>query len=206
MSIKSLLAPDRLQAFDRIRSLLHQAGPLGDRAVVIIPAAGRGERSGLEIPKQYHRLAGKTLLTRSIRAASELSAAALVLVVLSPEDAHYPDSDLASFLTDLEHVVLAPIGGASRRDSVMAGLLLLTEAIGSQEERPWILVHDAARPGLSRDSLLRLWNDVRANDSGEPFFGGILAIPIADTVKRSERGAGSQASVARRCCASTART
>lgn len=196
MSIKSLLASDRLQALDRIRSLLRQAGPLANRAVVIIPAAGRGERSGLDIPKQYHRLAGKTLLTRSVQAVSELSAAVLVLVVLSPDGTHYPDSDLASSLTDLDHVVLAPIGGASRRDSVVAGLSLVTEAIGSQDESPWVLVHDAARPGLSRESLLRLWNDVRAHDSGEPFFGGILAIPIADTVKRSEGKTASMGSVA----------
>ncbi len=185
MSIKSLLVPDRADAVVRLRSLLGQADPLRDRAVVIIPAAGRGERSGLKIPKQYHRLSGQTLLGRSIGAVAALPSAVLVLVVLSPDDEHFDKSGIPDSLSDAGHVLAVPIGGASRRDSVMAGLSLITDAIGPQAEQPWVLVHDAARPGLSHDSLLRLWNEVRASDSGQPFFGGILATPIADTVKRS---------------------
>ncbi len=185
MPIKSLLVSDRAVLLGRVRSLLAQAESLCDRAVVIIPAAGRGERSGLKIPKQYHRLAGQTLLGRSVSAVAGLPAAVLVLVVLSPGDDHFDQSGISETFSNADHVLVAPIGGDSRRDSVMAGLSLIAEAIGRQDQQPWVLVHDAARPGLSQDSLLRLWNDVRASDRGKPFFGGILATPIADTVKRS---------------------
>jgi 2-C-methyl-D-erythritol 4-phosphate cytidylyltransferase/2-C-methyl-D-erythritol 2,4-cyclodiphosphate synthase len=185
MPIKSLFVPSREDGRDRIRSLLSASGPLASRAVAILPAAGKGERSGLTVPKQYHRLAGETLLGRSIRAISRHPAIALILVVLSPDDEHWEESGLESSLRDQPPVIALPIGGTSRRESVMAGLSILSESISDQGESPWVLVHDAARPGLSEASLSRLWDEVRAADSGREFFGGILATPIADTVKRS---------------------
>jgi 2-C-methyl-D-erythritol 4-phosphate cytidylyltransferase/2-C-methyl-D-erythritol 2,4-cyclodiphosphate synthase len=191
MSIKSLFVPAREDARQRIRSLLSAPAGLGDRAVAILPAAGRGERSGLKIPKQYHRLAGETLLGRSIRAISQHPSIALILVVLGPDDDHWNESGLEASLGDLPTVLAVPIGGGTRRDSVMAGLSLISESISDQGGSPWVLVHDAARPGLSDESLARLWNEVRAADSGDHFFGGILATPIADTVKRSSPGSES---------------
>ena len=195
MPTKSLFVSTREDARDRIRSLLGASGALGDRAVAILPAAGKGERSGLTLPKQYHRLAGQTLLERSIRAVSRHPAVALILVVLSPDDQHWEASGLESSLGDLNQIIALPIGGSSRRDSVMAGLSILSESISDQGPSPWVLVHDAARPGLSAESLSRLWDEVRAADSGHPFFGGILATPIADTVKRSSPSSASVQSV-----------
>ena len=186
MPIKSLFVPSREDGRDRIRSLLSASGPLASRAVAILPAAGKGERSGLTVPKQYHRLAGETLLGRSIRAISRHPAIALILVVLSPDDEYWEESGLESSLRDQPPVIALPIGGTSRRESVMAGLSILSESISDQGESPWVLVHDAARPGLSEASLSRLWDEVRAADSGREFFGGLLATPIADTVKRSD--------------------
>ena len=195
MPIKSLFVPSREDARDRIRSILSASGPLGGRAVAILPAAGKGERSGLNVPKQYHRLAGETLLGRSIRAISRHPAVALTLVVLSPDDEHWGASGLESSLQDHQQVIALPIGGASRRDSVMSGLSILSESISDRGESPWVLVHDAARPGLSEASLSRLWDEVRAADSGNDFYGGILATPIADTVKRSSPVSASVQSV-----------
>ena len=59
------------------------------RLVAVIPAAGRGQRSGLALPKQYHRLDGQTVLAMSIRALAQLSEIAVIVVVLDPEDRHW---------------------------------------------------------------------------------------------------------------------
>lgn len=195
MPTKSLFVSTREDARNRIRSLLGTSGALGDRAVAIIPAAGKGERSGLTLPKQYHRLAGESLLGRSIRAISRHPAVALTLVVLSPDDQYWEASGLEVSLRDHHQVIALPIGGSSRRDSVMSGLSMLLESLPDQEVSPWVLVHDAARPGLSAESLSLLWDEVRAADPGRAFYGGILATPIADTVKRSSPSAVSVQSV-----------
>jgi len=71
---------------------------------------------------------------------------------------------------------IVPRGGQTRRDTVMAGL----DVLRGVADDDWALVHDAARPGLSLDSL----NTLRAELSDDP-VGGLLALPVADTVKRS---------------------
>jgi 2-C-methyl-D-erythritol 4-phosphate cytidylyltransferase/2-C-methyl-D-erythritol 2,4-cyclodiphosphate synthase len=178
MDIKRLFCPSRAEAVTRLRALCGASNAL----VCVIPAAGRGERSGLGIPKQYHVVAGQTVLARSVRTIADYTPVAAVVVVLSPDDGNWFACGLEDALAGLTNVVAVAIGGASRRDSVMAGCTLVHDAIGGLT--PWVMVHDAARPGVRVQSLERLWGSVQGLpcDSRD---GAILALPVSDTIKRA---------------------
>ncbi len=145
------------------------------RCVGLIPAAGQGARLGGETPKQYLELAGRPLVAHAAAALLAHPAVELAFVVLAPDDARWATFDWHAFGDRL-----APLwcGGATRRDSVMNGLIAMASAVDPDD---WVLVHDAARPCLARDDLDRLIEAVRADD-----VGGILAIPLADTLKRAD--------------------
>ena len=179
MQNESRLSADPEDAAARLRYLLAPAG--SPRACAIIPAAGRGSRSGLTLPKQYARLAGGTILARSARTLAESPSVGAVLIVLEPGDTHWHSSALDAELADLPAVVAVAIGGDTRRASVLAGCELLRTALGADAD-PWVLVHDAARPGLGTQALERLLMSAPVLDAD----GAILALPIADTIKRAE--------------------
>ena len=178
MDIKRLFCPSRAEAVTRLRALCGAS----DALVCVIPAAGRGERSGLAIPKQYHVVAGQTVLARSVRTLADYAPVAAVVVVLSPDDANWFACGMEDALAGLPNVVAVAIGGASRRDSVMAGCALVHDSIGALT--PWVMVHDAARPGVRVQSLERLWGSVQdlPRDTRD---GAILALPVSDTIKRA---------------------
>jgi len=141
----------------------------------LIVAAGSGSRFGGTAPKQYQALAGRPMLhhaVRSLLAADEIEA---VFVVLAPDDAGFRRHDWSEFGDRL-----APLycGGASRHDSVLNGLIAASSAVDPED---WVLVHDAARPCLGRDELRRLIDAVAPEEDG-----GILAVPVADTLKRAD--------------------
>jgi 2-C-methyl-D-erythritol 2,4-cyclodiphosphate synthase/2-C-methyl-D-erythritol 4-phosphate cytidylyltransferase len=132
------------------------------------------------------------MLERSIvalAALSEITALAGLLVVLGPDDATWEEEGLGDTLAcqlGAEFPIVAcAIGGASRRDSVLAGIDLLQAALGPQANEDWVMVHDAARPGLRPEALRRLWSAVQDGQ-----VGGLLALPIPDTVKRQAEGSG----------------
>lgn len=178
MRNESRLSADPEDAAARLRHLLALMDP--PRACAIVPAAGRGSRSGLALPKQYARLGAGSILARSVRTLAESPSIAAVLVVLDPDDTHWDASGLEGELADLPHVVAAMIGGDTRRASVLAGCDMLRRALGPDAD-PWVLVHDAARPGLSPQALERL-----LVSAGTPRVdGAILAVPVADTIKRA---------------------
>jgi 2-C-methyl-D-erythritol 4-phosphate cytidylyltransferase len=130
------------------------------RYYALIPAAGGGSRFGAALPKQYTLLAGEPLLLHA---------------VLAPEDRHW-----ASLIGERERVTVLHCGEATRAGSVRNGLRLMR---GEAHERDWVLVHDAARPCLSADDLRRLM--VELSDDA---VGGILGVPVADTLKRADPG------------------
>lgn len=192
MQIESFLTPSRSAAVDRLRVLCVDA----QRPVAVIPAAGLGERSGLAIPKQYHRIAGHTMLAQSVRAMASFAPLAAVVVVLHPDDQYWVTERVDDELRGLDHVVAVRVGGKTRRESVMAGCELIREAVGSTSAphgnpNRWVMVHDAARPGVSRASLARLWDVVRGLDrlnapAAGHAMGAILAVPVADTIKSAQ--------------------
>jgi 2-C-methyl-D-erythritol 4-phosphate cytidylyltransferase len=148
---------------------------MATRCVGLIPAAGEGARLGGETPKQYLDLAGRPMLAHAATALLAHPAVELAFVVLAPDDERWATHDWHAFGDRL-----APLwcGGATRRDSVLNGLIAMSNVVDPED---WVLVHDAARPCLARDDLGRLIDAVRDDD-----VGGILAVPLADTLKRAD--------------------
>ena len=144
--------------------------------MALIPAAGSGARMASEAPKQYLRLAGMPMLYHSVRCLA-VEPIETVFVVLAPGDAEFARQDWGEFDGRVEPLYC---GGATRRDSVYNGLVAAMDAVEAED---WVLVHDAARPCLPRADLDRLIAEV----SGDA-VGGLLALPVADTVKRARDG------------------
>ncbi|MBC3930550.1 2-C-methyl-D-erythritol 4-phosphate cytidylyltransferase [Undibacterium curvum] len=141
--------------------------------IALIPAAGVGARMGSNIPKQYLQLGAASLLQHTVNAFLDFSPVSHIYVVVSPEDA-YVDQALAAH----DKLTVLRCGGATRRDTVRQGLAALA-AHGGVQAQDWVLVHDAARPGLTQSLLQSLLTQV-----GEHAVGGLLALPVVDTVKR----------------------
>jgi len=139
----------------------------------LVPAAGSGSRIATAVPKQYLPLAGRPLIHHALSVLCGAQAIDRVIVVLDPTDAHWERHDWSALGPKL---VARRCGGASRAQSVSNGLRSM-----EREARPddWVLVHDAARPCLARRHLARL-----LAETGEDEVGGILAVPLADTLKR----------------------
>jgi 2-C-methyl-D-erythritol 4-phosphate cytidylyltransferase len=141
----------------------------------LLPAAGRGQRMGSEVPKQYLQIAGRTLLEHSLRAVLAHPRVVGAVVVLSSEDTYWPRVEIRLDSIAVGKPVLRARGGGERADSVRAAL----DVVLAQSPEAWALVHDAARPCLRPDDLDRLIT--RCLDAGQ---GGLLAAPVRDTLKR----------------------
>jgi 2-C-methyl-D-erythritol 4-phosphate cytidylyltransferase len=148
---------------------------VSSRVFGLIPAAGSGSRFGAAAPKQYLSLAGRPMLHHAVAALLADPRVGLVFVVLAPGDGGFRERDWSAFG---ERIAPLYCGGASRRDSVLNGLIAAASAVDPND---WILVHDAARPCLGKAELARLI-DAAARDE----VGGILAVPVADTLKRAD--------------------
>lgn len=139
---------------------------------VVVPAAGRGSRAGLALPKQYAELAGRPMLAWTLERLLGHPLVSGALVVLAGDDRHWPGwTQVAG-----KPVRTAP-GGGERFESVLAGLRALPEEVGADD---WVLVHDAARPCVS---LAEIGDLLAARDHP---VGALLAVPVADTLKRAD--------------------
>jgi len=148
----------------------------------LVPAAGIGARFGTSLPKQYLDLAGRSMLWHAVTALLAHPGVERVAVVLHPQDSLFeqqPWGELRARITAL------PCGGARRAESVRNGLAALRGEIADED---WVLVHDAARPCLT-PALVQALFDALKDDP----VGGLLAVPLADTLKR----AGSDARIVR---------
>lgn len=145
------------------------------RCWAVIPAAGIGARMDAEIPKQYMEVAGATLLEHSVRALLACEQIIGVVVAL-----HAQDSRAATMAMLQDPRVATTTGAGQRSGSVLAGLDALVSRAGPED---WVLVHDAARPCLRRQDVVRLMSAVTARG-----IGGLLAEPIVDTVKQAGTG------------------
>jgi 2-C-methyl-D-erythritol 4-phosphate cytidylyltransferase len=126
-------------------------------------------------PKQYLSLGDKPMLEHSIDAMLTEARIERVFVVVALSDTRWP-----SIRADAARVEFLPVGGASRAESVRNGLGAIARRIGDNDR---VLVHDAARPCLGAAELARLI-DVAGGEDG----GGLLAVPLADTLKLAEDG------------------
>jgi 2-C-methyl-D-erythritol 4-phosphate cytidylyltransferase len=142
------------------------------RYFVVIPAAGSGRRFAASVPKQYAALAGATVLSHALAPFDGDPECARIVVAIAAGDAHWPR--LAPRHPRVETVA----GGAERAHSVRAGLAAL-EAHARAED--WVMVHDAARPCFAPTDLAALKRELATHEAG-----GLLAIPLADTLKRGD--------------------
>ncbi len=139
----------------------------------VIPAAGVGARMRADRPKQYLRLGERTVLEHTLNCFLGHPTLKGLVVCLSEDDPYWPGLACAG-----DPRITRAAGGCERADSVLSGLLhLLT--LGARED-DWVLVHDAARPNLSRDDLNLLLGEL-----AEDAVGGLLAVPARDTLKRA---------------------
>lgn len=127
-----------------------------------------------ELPKQYLEVAGRPLLYHAMRSLAADPRVEQVFVVLAPGDRFFGHHDWSAFEGRLEPLYC---GGETRAASVFNGLLAAHDAIDAAD---WVLVHDAARPCLDADDLARLIHEV-----GDDETGGLLAVPVGDTLKRA---------------------
>ncbi|KRB70469.1 2-C-methyl-D-erythritol 4-phosphate cytidylyltransferase [Noviherbaspirillum sp. Root189] len=158
------------------------------RHFALIPAAGVGARMGADHPKQYLPLAGKAMLLHALETFALHPLVEHSFVVVSAEDGYIDDvlgaqTHLQDKVTVLRH------GGQTRHASVLNGL----RVIGNQlTDSDWVLVHDAARPGLTGELIDRLVHTLE-----DDAIGGLLALPIVDTLKRSDAQSRVQETVSR---------
>jgi 2-C-methyl-D-erythritol 4-phosphate cytidylyltransferase len=138
----------------------------------LLPAAGVGARMGAEHPKQYLDIHGQPMIWHTIRAFEQHAAISRVFVVISAQDGWWEGYDWSAFTK----LVVLRCGGQTRADSVLNGLRACAEAVSATD---WILVHDAARPCISQSLLNKLLAQLDTDA-----VGGILAAPVADTLKR----------------------
>lgn len=141
---------------------------------VIIPAAGSGSRMGAGSPKQYLSLNGKPLIQHVIQVFDQSAKIDTINVILSADDTHWQNTNIG--LSSKLQVLYC--GGNTRAATVLNGLNAMEGQVAVDD---WVLVHDAARPGLSNlllSHLIKTLEDDRV--------GGLLALPLADTLKRAD--------------------
>lgn len=150
----------------------------------VIPAAGSGTRMGAALPKQYLPLSGKTVLEHTVQRIARHPLIQGVIVVVAPGDQYIRRLTLPE-----PKIALSMAGGAERCHSVFNGLTVLA---GQAAADDWVLVHDAARPCVREADITRLIDELRAHP-----VGGLLGLPVADTMKRTDRDGNVQETVQR---------
>lgn len=163
------------------------AAPREPRLFALVPCAGVGARAGTQQPKQYAALAGRALVAHTLRALQQVRRLQAVMVVLAPDDDLFA-REVPDFSGAGCWVVRA--GGAARAATVANGLTALQSHGAADDD--WVLVHDAARALIRPE-----WVDRLIDACFDDAVGGLLALPVADTLK-SESGGRSAATVDRR--------
>lgn len=135
-------------------------------------AAGSGRRMAADIPKQYLRVVGKTVLEHSLDRVLALPVIAGGVLVLAPGDRRWAALNYRS-----DKPLWLAGGGGERAQSVYNGLQALA---AHAAEDDWVLVHDAARPCVRQADLIRLCETIASDP-----VGGLLAVPVKDTLKQS---------------------
>ncbi len=140
----------------------------------IVPAAGIGKRMGASSPKQYLPLGDKLVLEHTLEVLLSIDGLAGIVVALNPSDHLWHDLPVSQH--EKIHTVT---GGIERADSVMAALDYLGEKVTASH---WVLVHDAARPCVHRESIYSMIGALK-----DDAIGGILGVPSSDTLKEIDQ-------------------
>lgn len=148
------------------------------RYFALIPASGTGSRMQCNQPKQYMTIMGKPMIQHVLDIFASFDAISHTFVVINKDDEQLPE--LLKQLPHLQQkVTLLFDGGATRQETVSQGLQRIESLVDKED---WILIHDAARPGLTHQLLQHLIDAV-ANDP----VGGLLALPVVDTLKKASQ-------------------
>ena len=147
----------------------------------VIPAAGVGKRMGTNIPKQYLPLAGKTVLEQTLSIFIKHPAIEGIVLAVTKGDPYW--QDLAEHINQQteeanKRSIIMASGGEERCHSVLNALSELMHHASADD---WVLVHDAARPCLTAADIDHLIEQL-----SETTEGGLLGLPMADTVKRCD--------------------
>lgn len=156
---------------------------MAERLWFLIAAAGASTRYGGSVPKPWLRIGRKSLLEHALRALLSAPGVAGGVVVTAPGDRRFARLPLR-----LRRGLVTAAGGPTRALSVLAGLRALITA----EAEDWVLVHDAARPCLPRRDLLGLIAECRRDE-----VGGLLALPVSETLKQADEDGRSARTVPR---------
>jgi len=150
----------------------------------VVAAAGLGRRMGSAVPKQHLDLLGRTVLEHSLARLIQHPAVRRVYVALSPDDRWWPDNGYYG-----HSAVVSVAGGAERCQSVLNALRALGRQASADD---WVLVHDGARPCVRSEDITRLVERLRDHP-----IGGLLGLPVRDTMKRADARGQVAATVAR---------
>lgn len=169
---------ERGESYNPVPSRARMTHPTSPRCYALLPCAGVGSRSGAALPKQYVEIAGRPMVAHTLAALAAVPRIAASLVVLSPDDDRFA-ALVPGFASARGWVCRR--GGATRADTVAGGLVELLERGARPDD--WVLVHDAARCLVRPEWVDRLIDACLADE-----IGGLLALPVADTLKRAEHG------------------
>lgn len=158
---------------------------MSERYWAVVPAAGAGRRMGGETPKQYLELLGRKVIDHSLQRLLEHPLIEAAYVALAGTDGWWASTEHAG-----DARVVRVAGGEERCHSVLNALRALASRAGRDD---WVLVHDAARPCLSAADLDTLIRRLRDHP-----VGGLLGIPVQDTLKRVATDGGVEGTVPRR--------
>ena len=139
--------------------------------IAIVPAGGSGARYGAAVPKQYSMIAGRTVIEHSLLALQSCAAIEHIFVNVQLDDTRA--NEVAAAVPDVTFLRCA---GATRAETVQSTLAAISKRV---KRDAWVLVHDAARPCVSTSDVDRLIDVLHTHA-----VGGLLATPVADTLKR----------------------
>lgn len=150
----------------------------------MVPAAGGGARMRADRPKQYLPLLGRPILQRTLERLGSFPRLRGMLVGIAPDDVYWP-----TLTVSIPKILGTYPGGAERAHTVLNGL---RELAGYAQDDDWVLVHDAARPCVRHADIEALLAVIAGHADG-----GLLALPVSETVKRADHNGCVEATVPR---------
>ncbi len=142
----------------------------GRRLWAVVPAAGSGSRMASAVPKQYLRLGEQCIIEHTLQRLANSGRVAGIVVAIAAGDSHWQGVKLPAIPVE------TAAGGAMRHESVLNALCHLQDRVAAND---WVLVHDAARPCVRGADIGRLVQELWEDETG-----GLLGMPVADTMKR----------------------